>query len=204
MKTLKEISVQYHISQRTLESNLSINKDKWLTENKIIHNGKCWVVDETITKDITHRKYARNYVGFDDGVKVDNVDLSKIVDESLLKSFVTIAPKGVHSKHKHMNIIRDIFEYYVSKSDEPVFFIYGIENNTNYYENNNGYHIHYVTTADYSRNDKDNILEILRDQLTADCVHDQYTVATAPYVKINGGGLSYSLKMNQYTGALIK
>ena len=207
MLTIEDIVNRYHISYRAVETNLSKIKDMFNGTEYMQFNGQKWLLHESLVPQLTARQYVKHYTEFDNGVKVDEIDLKTLVTENDLKTFTTIAPKGIKSLSKMKDIIRDVFEYYKSTSSEPVFFVYSIENNTDYLneKENRGYHAHFVTTATFNRNDQSQINEILLEQLPNDKVHKQYTVSVSPYVMGLGiGALNYTLKYKEHTGAYIK
>ncbi|MFV8376009.1 hypothetical protein [Flavobacterium sp. LB1P71] len=209
MLTLEEIGQKYHISKRVLETNLSILKPIYGPTDKLIFNGQKWLISESLIKEITERKYCKHYTQYDNRQKVDKIELLTLIKENKLKTFLTIAPKGIKSVAKIKDIVRDTFEYYnnTHSPEAPIFFIYGIEDNTDYLDEkqNRGYHIHAVTTANYTGDQQQQITTILEEQIGSDRVHPIYTVSIAPYVMDLGiGGLRYSLKENNYTGCYIK
>jgi hypothetical protein len=208
MKTLDEISNDYHISKRTLESNLTRVKLLYENTDKLMFNGQKWLADASVIKAITERKYCKHYTQYDNSIIVDDIDLKSLINENELKVFLTIAPKGIKSILKLKDVVRDTFEYYQQQNKtDPTFFIYGIENNTDYFDEkqNKGFHIHAVTNAPYHHKQQQEITANLKEEIDPNRIHEIYTVNIAPYeIGIGIGGLNYSLKMNTYTGAYIK
>jgi hypothetical protein len=207
MKTLDEISNYYHISKRTLESNLARLKPIYENSDNLQYDGQKWFINETLIKAITERKYCKHYTSYDNYKIVDSIDLQSLISENKLKVFLTLAPKGIKSVLQLKDIIRDTFEYYHQQNtSDPTFFIYGIENNTDYFneKENKGFHIHAVTSAPYHHKQQQEITAILQEQIHSSRICDN-TVQIKPYLMdIGMGGLRYSLKENSYTGAYIK
>ena len=202
MLTLEEISLKYHVSKRTLESNVSILKEEYVKSGKMIYNGQKWLISTDIIKAITERKYAKHLVNYDNGLIVDNVDLKGLCKEKDLKTFLTIAPKQIH-------IVKTVFDYLHSNSteNEPTIYIYSHERNSDYLNErgNQGYHIHAVSTATYSPKHQQNIYNILTDILPLDKIHPTHTVQVVPYVLGLGiGAVNYTLKEATHTGAYIQ
>ncbi len=209
MLTLEEISLKYHISKRTLETNVSILKEEYVKSGKMIYNGQKWLISTDIIKAITQRKYAKHIVNYDNGLIVDNVDLKGLVNEKDLKTFLTIAPKQIHSTRKIEGIVKTVFDYLHTNSteNEPTIYIYSHERNSDYLNErgNQGYHIHAVSTATYSPTHKENIYNILTDILPSDKIHATHTVQVVPYVLGLGiGAVNYTLKEATHTGAYIQ
>lgn len=217
MLTLDEISQKYHISKRKLESNLARLKPIYEHTSKMTYTGQKWLIDSSLIKEITNRKYAKHYVEFDSFKKVDEVTLKDLIKEKELCTFLTIAPRQITSLIKVKDIVRDVFDYYQTNytaEHVPTFFIYGIETNTNYHKDKPyasekdydiNYHIHAVTNAKYNAVQKQEITQILQEQIDDYRIHDIHTVAISPYLQdIGMGGLAYSLKLSGYTGTYIK
>jgi hypothetical protein len=216
LMTLDEISTKYYISKRKIESNLALLKPIYQNTNKMVFNGQKWLIDTTLIKEITNRNYARHLVEWDDSKKVDDIDIKSIIKEKDLRTFITIAPRGITSMIKIKDIARDVFDYYQQNysPDEPTFFIYSLETNSLYFKDKPEsteadyqicYHIHAVTNAGYSPEQHKELTEILQDQVDDYKVHHTHTVAISPYVMDIGiGALNYTLKMREFTGAFIK
>ena len=217
LMTLDEIAVKYHISKRKLESNLKDLKDLYQHTNKLIYNGQKWLVDTSLIKEITSREYAKHIVQFDEFKEVDDIDLKGLIKERDLKTFLTVAPRGITSKLKIKDIVRDVFDYYQQHhqpDNEPTIFIYSIETNSYYFKERADstekdlqitYHIHATTNAKFNPIQQKELTEILQGQVDNYIIHDKHTVSVSPYVLgIGQGALNYTLKYKEYCGAMIK
>jgi hypothetical protein len=217
LMTLEEISLKYHISKRTLETNIKGLKELYQHSNKLIYNGQKWLVDTSLLKEITQREYAKNYIAFDEFKEVDEIDLKELIKERDLNTLITVAPRGITSKLKIKDIVRDVFDYYYNEhqnDNEPTFFIYSIESNSYYFKEKKDstekdlkqcFHIHAVTNAKFNPIQQKELTELLQGQINDYKIHDKHTVSVSPYVLGLGiGGLAYTLKHKEYTGAFIK
>ena len=208
MLTIEQISNKYNISVRAIESNLSKIKPKYIDTGLLVFDGQRWSADLIIVPELTKRQYAKHIVGYDNSQLVDDIDLKTIIPEQELKVFGTIAPKQVKSITKMNHLVREVFDYYSSSQSGTTFFIYGIEDNTDYFDErqNRGFHFHYVTNAtNKGIVDQINLTQMLEDQLGAEKINKTHTVNVSPYeMGIGNGGLKYSLKSSRFTGALIK
>ena len=210
MLTLDELGNSYHISKRTIETNLANIVASNSQYDGLTYNGHKWLIDtneKELVRELTRRSYAKHYVVRDNSNLVDEIDLTELVAEKDLRVFGTIAPKGIKSVNKMNHVVRDIFDYVTATDIDPTFFIYCLENNTDYLgeKGNRGYHSHFVTTAPYTTELKQTITEMLTEQIGSDKVNNKYTVDISPYKMGKGlGGLKYTLKYSIFTGAYIK
>ncbi len=194
MRTLQQLSEQHLIGYRTLERNLSKIKRTNPTKESLFHDGTRWLVDERLTSSICKRKYKR-FV--DDREELTTIIKSFKKFESKLTIFGTVAVKGVESIPMLNNFMHQLFGHLTATTDAPVKLLWGIENNTNYFDNNNGYHIHFVSDApsDDLRTHQKELNEILLASLPKNQVNEYRSVKVEEYVMGLGiGGLNYTVK----------
>ena len=193
-KTLLQLSEQHLIGYRSLERNLAKIKANQPPPESIYHDGTRWHIDDSLTSTICNRKY-RRFV--DDRKQLVEVIKSIKKYESELNIFGTVAVKGVESIPILNNFMHQMFDYYTTSRDAPVKLLWSIENNTNYFENNKGYHIHFVTDAPNTNliEHQKELNEILLTSLPKQQVNQDRSVRLDNYIMGLGiGGLNYTLK----------
>lgn len=193
--TIKTLSRKYFKGIRSIERTLAEDyKDYYHTENIYNDGQKLWIHND-IKDEVLCRRYTK-YIHKTQDINQAIKQLRK--DENELTVFGTLACKGVEDTKVLKHFMSEILSYYKSVSpNTTVRLLYGIEDNTNYFDNNNGWHIHWVSDCSglELEQHKIEVNEIIQETLPPQDYNIERSCKVDKYiVGIGNGGLNYTIK----------
>lgn len=191
--TIDGLSNKYFKGRRSIERTLV--RFQPYNPELIYNDGQKLWIHNSITGEVLNRKYTK-YIH---KTSYFNHALEQIrKDEKELTVFGTIACKAVEDTKVLKHFMWECMGYYKTlKPSSPVRLLYGIENNTNYFDDNNGWHVHWVsdcTGVDMVQHKKE-LDEMIIENLSPEDYNLEISCKVEPYdINRGRGGCWYTVK----------